>query len=206
MEEINNNSANKIKRYIKKGKHPLIIVISGVNGAGKTTLAFHLSNILEIKQRVSLGSIVKTLIAMDPKKKEYLKMNNYFFPLSEVDIQEQSLIISKATNSMIRKYDEGGVSCIVEGVQLLTRYLDKRAIHFHIVVTDIKKYKKQLKNSDTRNPRNVTKKEFVNLLKVNEILKKEMDYPTVYLLNNSESIYTIINNVLKHIIINLNLK
>ncbi|MCE9585310.1 hypothetical protein K8Q94_01660 [Candidatus Nomurabacteria bacterium] len=206
MEKINNNLVNKIKKYLKNGKRPLIIVISGVNGAGKTTLAFHISNILEIKQRVNLGAIVKTLIAMKPKNKDFAKMNNYFLPLSEKEIQKQSLIISKATNSMIKKYDEGGVSCIIEGVQLLTRYLDSRAIHFHIVVNDVKKYKKQLKNSDTRNPRNVTDNEFTNLLKVNEILKTEMNFPTVYLLDNSESINAIINKVLKDIIINLNLK
>ena len=206
MEKINYKLANKIKKYKRSHKRPLLIVISCINGVGKTTLAFHLSNILEIKQRVSLGAIVKTLIAMEPKNKNFTKMNNYFSPLGEKEIQKQSLIISKVTNSLIRKYDKGGVSCIIEGVQLLTRYLDRRVMHFHIIVTDFKKYKKQLKNSDTRNPRNVSDQKFINLLKVNEILKKEMDFPTVYLLNNSESVNAIINKVLKDIIINLNLK
>ena len=110
MEKINYKLANKIKKHIKNSDYPLIIVISGVNGAGKTTLAFHLSNILDIRQRVSLGSIVKTLIVMNPKNKVISKMNNYFFPLNKVDIQKQALIISKATNSMIKKYYIGGVS------------------------------------------------------------------------------------------------
>ena len=98
---------------------------------------------------------------------------------------------------------------IIEGVQLLTRYLDHRAIHFHILVTDIKKYRKQLKNPDTRKPHNVhnvTDSKFKNLLSVSEILKDEMNFPTVYLLDNSDSINTIINKVLKDLIINLNLK
>lgn len=206
MEKINNNLANKIKKYIKNSKRPLIIVISGINGVGKTTLAFHLSNILEIKQRVSLGAIVKTLIAMEPRNKNFTKMNNYFSPLSEKEIRKQSLIISKATNAIIRKYDIGGVSCIVEGVQLLTRHLDHRAIHFHILVTDIKKYRKQLKNPDTRKPHNITDNKFKNLLSVSEILKNEMNFPTVYLLENSDTINTTINKVLKDLIINLNLK
>ncbi len=209
MEKINYKLANKIKKHIRSHKKPLLIVISGINGVGKTTLAFYLSNILEIKQRVSLGAIVKTLIAMQPKNKNFTKMNNYFSPLSEKEIRKQSLIISKATNAMIRKYDAGGVSCIIEGVQLLTRYLDHRAIHFHILVTDIKKYRKQLKNPDTRKPHNVhnvTDSKFKNLLSVSEILKDEMNFPTVYLLDNSDSINTIINKVLKDLIINLNLK
>lgn len=206
MEKINYQLANKIKKHIKNSDHPLIIVISGVNGAGKTTLAFHLSNILEIKQRVGLGSIVKTLIVMNPKNKVISKMNNYFYPLSEVDIRKQAIIISKATNSMIVKYYTGGVSCIIEGVQLLTRYLDKRCIQFHIKITDSKKYNKQLRNSDTRNPRNLSEKVFENLLKVNVILNNEMNLPNVHILENSKSLTENINNVLKKLIINLNIK
>ena len=163
MEKINYNLANKIKKHIKNGERPLIVVISGINGVGKTTLAFHLSNILEIKQRIGLGAIVKTLIAMEPKNKDFLKMNNYFSPLNVVDLQKQSLIISKVINFMIRKYNADGVSCIIEGVQLLTRYLNNQIIQFHILVADSKKYRRQLKNSDTRKPRNVTDKEFIKI-------------------------------------------
>jgi len=206
MEKINHKLANKIKKHIKNSDYPLIIVISGVNGAGKTTLAFHLSNILDIRQRVSLGSIVKTLIVMNPKNKVISKMNNYFFPLNKVDIQKQALIISKATNSMIKKYYIGGVSCIIEGVQLLTRYLDKNCIQFHIKITDTKKYNKQLRNSDTRNPRNLSEKVFGNLLVVNDILNNEMDMPNVNCLENSRSLNENINIVLKTLIINLNIK
>lgn len=206
MEKINYNLANKIKKHIKNGERPLIIVISGINGVGKTTLAFHLSNILEIKQRIGLGAIVKTLISMEPKNKDFLKMNNYFSPLSIIDLRKQSLIISKVINFMIRKYNAGGVSCVIEGVQLLTRHLDNKIIQFHILVTDPKKYRKQLKNSDTRNPRNVSNKEFFNLLKVDEILKEEMNFPTVYLLDNSKSLVAIINKMLEDIAINLNIK
>ena len=206
MEKINYNLVNKIKKYIRNAKHPLIILISGVNGAGKTTLAFHLSNILEIKQRVSLGSIVKTLIAINPKKKDYLKMNNYLFPLSSKDIQKQALIISKVTNLMISKYHKGGVSCIIEGVQLLTRYLDKRCIQFHIQITNPKKYNKQLRNSDTRNPRHLSENVFGNLLELNDILNNEMNLPGVYILENSKSLSGNINEVLEKLIINLNIK
>jgi 2-phosphoglycerate kinase len=206
MEKINYNLANKIKKHIKNGERPLIIVISGINGVGKTTLAFHLSNILDIKQRIGLGAIVKTLIAMEPKNKDFFKMNNYFSSLSVTDLQNQSLIISKVINFMIRKYNTGGVSCIIEGVQLLTRHLDNKIIQFHILVTDSKKYRKQLKNSDTRKPRNVSDKEFINLLKVNQILKKEMNFPTVCLLDNSKSLVAIVNKMLEDIAINLNIK
>lgn len=206
MEKINYKLANKLKKHIRNSEHPLIVVISGVNGAGKTTLAFHLSNILEIKQRVGLGAIVKTLMIMSPKKKDYLKMNNYLAPLTKTDIKKQSFIISKAINFMIAKYYSGGVSCIIEGVQLLTRYLDKRCIQFHIKITDLKKYNKQLRNSDTRNPRHLSEKIFRNLLKVNDILNSEMSLPSVYILENSKPPNENINEVLKKLIINLNIK
>jgi 2-phosphoglycerate kinase len=206
MEKVNTNLVSKIKRYLKRRQRPLIIVISGVNGSGKTTLAFHLSNILEIKQRVSLGSVVKTLISVDPKNKAFVKMDNHFSLLSKTEIQEQALIISRPVNLIIRKYDVGGVSCIIEGVQLLSRYLDDRVVHFHISVTDHRKYKKQLNSSDTRNSRNVSEKQFVNLLKINEILKGEMSYPKIHLLDNSKSLTSIINEVLKNIVTDLNLK
>lgn len=206
MEKYSHKLANKIKSHLKSSEHPLIIVISGVNGAGKTTLAFHLSTVLEIKQRVSLGAIVKTLVVMNPKDKVISKMNNYFSPLSEGDIRQQALIISKATNSMIKKYYAGGVCCIIEGVQLLTRYLDKRCIQFHIKITDPQKYDMQLRNSDTRNPRHLSEKVFRNLMNVNDILNKEMNKPRVHVLENCKSVTENINEVLTTLTINLNIK
>lgn len=207
MEKANLDLAEKIKRYIESGKHPLIILISGVNGVGKTTIAFQLSNILEIKQRVGLGSIVKTLISMRPKDKALLKMDNHFSsPINITNLQKQSLIISKPLNLIIRSYSEGGVSCVIEGVQLLPRYLDKQIMQFHILVADSKKYRNQLKNCNTRNPREVSDKEFSNLLNINEILKEEMNFPTVYILDNSKSLVAIINEILYNLAIKLNIK
>lgn len=207
MEKINSTLVNKIKKYIKNGEHPLIIAISGVNGVGKTTLAFHLSNVLEIKQRVGLGSIVKTLIAMEPKSKDFLRMDNHFTTLIKVStLHKQSLIISKAVNLMIDKYSRSRVSCIIEGVQLLPIYLDGRITQFHMQVTDSKKYKEQLENCDTRKPRVVSEKELSNLLKLNQVLSGEMNVKGVYILDNSKSLVAIINEMLENIAINLNLK
>lgn len=206
MLKINYKLADKIKRHIKNREYPLVILISGVNGVGKTTIAFHLSNILGIKQRVGLGVVVKTLITMRPKNKDFVKMDNYFSSFSANDFKKQSLIISKTINLIIRKYNDGGVSCIIEGVQLLPRYLDNQIIQFHILVTDQKKYKDQLNNCDTRNQRKISDKEFTNLIKIDKLLKEEMNLPTVYLLDNSKSLVAIINKMLEDIVINLNIK
>jgi len=98
MEKINYKLADKIKKHIKNSEHPLIIVISGVNGAGKTTLAFHLSNILDIRQRVSLGSIVKTLIVMNPKNKIIIDIGtgsgNIIVALAK-NLKEKNNLLSK---------------------------------------------------------------------------------------------------------------
>ncbi len=207
MEKINKTLANKIKKYIKSTRHPLIVLISGINGVGKTTVAFNLSNLLDIKQRVGLGSIVKTLISIDPKNKDFYKMDNYFTSSIKMnELKKQSLVISKSVNLMIEKYSVGGVSCIIEGVQLIPRYLVGNTIQFYIQITDSKKYKQRLEICDTRTPRIVSEKEFSNLLKLNQLLEKEMSKSKVCVLDGSKSLVAIINEMLENIAINLNLK
>lgn len=66
--------------------------------------------------------------------------------------------------------------------------------------------KQQLKNCDTRTPRIVSEKEFNNLLKLNQLLVKEMVARKVYLLDSSKPLVVIINEMLENIAINLNLK
>ena len=108
-------------------KKPVLATnIPGVNGIGKTTTAFALSNILVIKQRVGLGTIVKTLIAMTPKKNKYLEMDNNFSCVNDKKLKQQALIISKPINLLIDKYHKDGVSCIIEGMQLFPIYLNKK--------------------------------------------------------------------------------
>jgi len=206
MKKNNLILANKIKIYLKKSNKPLILLISGVNGSGKTTLAFHISNLLEIKQRVGLGSIVKTLIVMNPKNKVYQKMDNYFLGLTDKELKTQSLILGKIVDFIIKKYQRGGVSSIIEGVQLLPDYFSNNCIHFHIKIDDLDKYKKQLNNKDTRYSRNISLSQFRNLLKVNGIFDKEVSRSKIFFIKNSNSIDENISDILKKIIISLNLK
>jgi 2-phosphoglycerate kinase len=196
MKKINNILALKIRRYFRKNKKPLIILISGVNGIGKTTTAFTLSNILGIKQRVGLGTIVKTLIAMTPNKNKYLEMDNNFSCENDKKLKQQALIISKPVNLLIDKYHKDGVSCIIEGMQLFPIYLNKKNFHFHLVVDNVKKYKKQLFGPETRYKRKISKKDLENLLKTDNFLKKQMYNYNVCVLKNSEPLVAIINKIL----------
>lgn len=199
MEKINYQLADKIKKNIRSDNKPLIIGISGVNGVGKTTIAFHLSNILEIKQRIGLGTIVKTIIALHPTNNDFLKMDNDFSsPFKIRELRKQAKILSKPINLIISKYESEKVSCIIEGVQLLPRYLNKGFIHFHVAITDTNKYKQQLQNCDTRKPRKVSDKEISNLLTIDKILKKEMNVSEVHSVDNSQSLITILNKLLEY--------
>lgn len=208
MQKINIFLAKKIQAYLKKGNKPLIILISGVNGVGKTSIAFTLSNILAIKQRVGLGTIVKTLIAIssEKNKENYLHMDNKFSCTNEKDLKKYALLISKPVNLLIEKYTQGHISCIIEGVQLLPIYLQKNIIHFHIEVNNPKKYKAQLGNPNIVHKHRVKDQDFKNLLKVDKFLKKEMFNHKVHILKNSRSQITIINEILESIIININKK
>jgi 2-phosphoglycerate kinase len=196
MKRINNRLALKIRKYSRENKKPLIILISGVNGIGKTTIAFALSNILGIKQRVGLGTIVKTLIAMAPNSNKYQEMDNNFSCANDEKLKQQALTISKPVNLLIDKYHEDGVSCIIEGMQLFPIYLNKKIFHFHIAVNNIKKYKKQLFSPETRYNRKITKKDLENLLKIDVFLEKQMYNYNVYILKNSEPLVVIINKIL----------
>lgn len=196
MEKINNRLALKIRKHLKKNKNPLIILVSGVNGIGKTTTAFALSNILVIKQRVGLGAIVKTLIAMTPKENKYLEMDNNFSCIDDKKLKQQALIISKPVNLLIDQYHGNGVSCIIDGMQLLPKYLNKNIFHFHIEVDNIKKYQKQLFSPETRYKRKINKKDLENLLKIDNFLKKQMYNYNVCILKNSKSLIAIINKIL----------
>ncbi len=174
-----------------------IVVISGVNGVGKTTLSFHLSQKLGIKQTVSLGTVVKTLLAFsnEIKQLKLKKFDNHFTEVPDRDsFRLQCQIVSKAVNFIVNKYNNQGVDCIIEGVQLLPQYLKlpKGAVHVHLTVADHNKFRQQLDNPDTRS-RTVNDLEFANLLALDSILKDEMSGNGVKILDNSGTVADLVN-------------
>ena len=180
-----------------------IIVISGVNGVGKTTLGFHLSQKLGIKQRVSLGTIVKTLLAFSDeiKQLELEKFDNHFMEVPNRDsFRLQCQIVSKAVNFIVNKYNKQGVDCIIEGVQLLRQYLKlpEGAVHVHLAVADHNKFRQQLDNSDTRD-RTVNNLEFANLLALDLILRDEMSGNGVKILANSGTVADLVNKTMRYL-------
>lgn len=206
MQKTNRGTVQKIKKILEERPRPLIILISGINSSGKTTLAFEIGKILDIKQRVGLGSIVKTLIVAANKKDRNLfeKMDNDFSSFQDLkEIKHQSKIICKPVNLLIKSYYEGGVSCIIEGVQLLPEYLSEnkgKFLHFHLTISDHKKFKQQLESSKTRSPRKLDSESSESLLKKEAYLTNKMKGGDVFYIQNNSSVTESVNKILNTIL------
>ena len=142
-----------IREHMKRGGHPLIILVSGVHGIGKTTLSHELSRRLGIRQRVGLGAIVKTLIEFGlpadtpgaaPMMDNVLDLED---PASQLDAHAR--VICRVVDRLVRTYHAQDVHCVIDGVQLLPRYLhlSPDVIHLHLAVSDFGAYVRQVRGS-----------------------------------------------------------
>ena len=142
-----------IRERMKRGGYPLIILVSGVHGIGKTTLSHELSRRLGIRQRVGLGAIVKTLIEFGlpadtpgaaPMMDNVLDLED---PASQLDAHAR--VICRVVDRLVRTYHAQGVHCVIDGVQLLPRYLhlSPDVIHLHLAVSDFGAYVRQVRGS-----------------------------------------------------------
>jgi adenylate kinase len=145
-----------IRERMKCGGHPLIILVSGVHGIGKTTLSHELSRRLGIRQRVGLGAIVKTLIEFGlpadapgaaPMMDNVLDLED---PASQLDAHAR--VICRVVDRLVRTYHAQDVHCVIDGVQLLPRYLhlSPDVIHLHLAVSDFSAYIRQVRRSASR--------------------------------------------------------
>lgn len=207
MNKINNKLVTKVKSFIHENKTPIVILICGVNSIGKTTLAFNLSSKLEIKQRIGLGVIMKTLIANSSKReyKKRCKMDNVF-SISTKELVEHESLIKKTVSMIVSKYLKERMSCIIEGLQLFSGYKDKNIVHFYIKMSDQNKYRKQLESGNTRLPRKISEKDFDNICLIDEFISKQVNNKNVYILENSLSEILILNQSLQKIVDHFNIK
>ncbi len=143
--------ARAIRDRMEDPERPLIVLVSGVHGIGKTTLCHELSLCLGIRQRVGVGAIVKTLMEFGLPGAE--KMDNALDledPASQLDAQAR--VICRAVDRLVRTYDAQGVHCVIDGVQLLPKYLHlpQSAIHLHLAVSDFAAYIDQVRQANPK--------------------------------------------------------
>jgi hypothetical protein len=142
-----------IRERMKRGGYPLIILVSGVHGIGKTTLSHELAHRLGIRQRVGLGAIVKTLIEFglpaDAPDGARIMDNvlDLEDPASQLDAHAR--VLCRVVDRLVRTYHAQDVHCIIDGVQLLPRYLhlSPDVVHLHLAVSDFSAYIRQVRGS-----------------------------------------------------------
>lgn len=207
MMKSNRNSSKVIKDYLNKdNRRPVIILIAGMHGVGKTTLAFYLSRYLNIKQRIGLGTIVKTLEFFSDKedvtrKADSLKIEDFDWNL----LNRQAKIICGAINNIIFHAIQDGVDCIIEGIQLVPKYLKMDDITLLVFLKSppIAKYTKRLNHPSTHRTRIVLHSKVIELKKLEEqFLESIMNNPKVVICEN-ESISKKVDNILLNLAKNI---
>jgi len=98
------------------------------------------------------------------------------------------------------------MACIIEGLQLFESYNNKNIIHFYIKISDKNKYKNQLESCSTRSPRNLTKKDFDNIILIDDFINKRMSERNIYVLDNTLSETEMLNQALQNIVEHFNIE
>lgn len=175
-----------------KSRKAKIILISGINGVGKTTLSFELSKRFQIKQRIGLGTLTKSLELNSKHQSLFSIANNVKDDLTYDILDKQAKVISSSINHIIHYALKDGTDCIIEGVQLNPDYLDMKNISLFVFIKAPKfdMYKERLNNSITHK-----KRRFSDSL-INKLLEIEKIYLNKN--NNYKNIIVIQNNSLKH--------
>jgi len=131
---------------------PKTILTGGVFGVGKTTLSYNLSCRLGIKQRTSVGVITKTLKYLDATDQNLRSIDdvdkeNDGFKLFD----KQAKKICSIVNYILKVSHEDGTDYILDGVQLIPRYLkmDKNTTFFFIKAPQKEIFRKRLNTSMT---------------------------------------------------------
>jgi DNA polymerase III delta prime subunit len=169
-----------IRERMKRGGHPLVILVSGVHGIGKTTLSHEVSRRLGVHQCVGLGTIVKTLIEFDVPSDTpggTGTMDNVVDledPAAQLDAQAR--VICRVVDRLVRTYHAQGVHCLVEGVQLLPKYLHlpEGAIHLHLAISGFDAYIRQVRDVNPHKYGPITEPRISTLAALDRVLSREM--------------------------------
>ena len=169
-----------IRASMQNAEHPLTLLVSGVHGIGKTTLSHELSRRLGVRQYVGLGTIVKTLIEFDVPSDTpggTGTMDNVVDledPAAQLDAQAR--VICRVVDRLVRTYHAQGVHCLVEGVQLLPKYLHlpEGAIHLHLAISGFDAYIRQVREVNPHKYGPITEARVSTLAALDRALCAEM--------------------------------
>lgn len=137
-------------------KLPVIILLGGVFGVGKTTLSYNLSRSLGIKQRTSVGVISKTLQYLYPGTKSIRTLDNLERDKCNYKIfLKQSFLMCSIVNYILRIARKDGVDYIIDGVQLLPKFIKfrKNILYLFLKCSSEKKLMQRLVNSTSHRNR-----------------------------------------------------
>jgi len=115
-------------------KLPLIIAISGTHGVGKTTLAHALAIKLDIKQRIGLGVVLKTMQILESGNEEIQKWDDYSGCKTEQDfvkkIHAQCRIMGSIISKIVDKAIKTGEPYIpMSKIKLVALFLNDKDEH-----------------------------------------------------------------------------
>jgi len=129
---------------------PLILVLGGTYGVGKTTLAHQLSKESNIPNRAGLGTIVRTLkifLPNNPIIKNWRAYNTLNKAAIRRKLFHEAELISKVIHTIIDSATKKGENYIIEGVELLPKYLPFEKIRYcTLTVTDVEEYKRRFEH------------------------------------------------------------
>src|SRR3989338_729099 len=163
-------------------KLPLIIAISGTHGVGKTTLAHALAIKLDIKQRIGLGVVLKTMQILESGNEEIQKWDDYSGCKTEQDFVKKIHAQCRIMGSIISKIvDKAIKTCepyIIDGIQLLPQYLPMSKIKLvALFLNDKDEHKKRYTKPNVTKTRHAVKNNFETVKDIEkEILKNIRKY------------------------------
>jgi len=134
---------------------PLILVLGGTYGVGKTTLAHQLSKELNIPHRAGLGFCyytLKTLLPDNPIVKNWGLYNTSNKTSLKKILFRETKLISKVIHTLIDSATKTGENYIIEGLQLLPKYLPFEKTRYCVLtVTNADEYKRRFEHpTETR--------------------------------------------------------
>lgn len=182
---------------------PVAILVSGVNGVGKTTVGHCISQLLDIRDRIGLGTAIKTLRATGHRSSDGLdQMNQYFQKDPYIDgVLEEAKAIGPVITYLITEYSKQGTDCIIEGVQLLPQFLPQEpsVFHIHLSIGDPETYRMQLDHPKTKRNRSVTDDQFRNLVRLDQDLISLLGPQEAHIIPNTGSIDDVANAAVRAI-------
>ncbi|MCE9549128.1 hypothetical protein K8Q98_01895 [Candidatus Nomurabacteria bacterium] len=169
-------------------KRPLIIILSGTYGSGKTMLAHQLATDLRIMQRTSLSSIIrtiKTVLPENPILKNWYIRDNTEKEFLRGKITKEAELIGKIVHTITKSAEHTGENYIIDGAQLLPKFLPMdRVIFFRVFVSDKDKHKIMLSQPNITRFRRVTDISYDLSKKVEDIIENECAGHPVYHIDN----------------------